>query len=103
MKIFIDSRVDSFIDGLKTDLQEKVWECVKLLEDNGFILFPPIFKKLSGHDLWELRPKNVRLILGKITNGAVVVVGFYKTSEQTPKRHIKLALKRLKLWQKNPD
>ncbi|OGB73800.1 hypothetical protein A3K24_03175 [candidate division Kazan bacterium RIFCSPHIGHO2_01_FULL_44_14] len=99
MKVFIDSRIGSFIDNLSEELQADVWEYIKLLEDNGFTLFPPVFKKLSGHKLWELRPKNVRLLLGKIKDGVVVVVGFYKTTNQTPQRHIKLALERMKLWQ----
>lgn len=99
MKVFIDSRISSFIDGLSKEIQVDVWEYIKLLEDNGFTLFPPVLKKLSGYKLWELRPQNVRLLLGKIKNGAVVVVGFCKTTNRTPQRHIKLALERLKLWQ----
>ena len=99
MKVFIDSRINSFIDGLSEDLQVDAWEYIKLLEDNGFALFPPVLKKLSGYRLWELRPQNVRLLLGKIKDGVVVVVGFYKTTNQTPQRHIKLALERMKLWQ----
>ena len=99
MKVFIDSRINSFIDGLSEDLQVDAWEYIKLLEDNGFALFPPVLKKLSGYRLWELRPQNVRLLLGKTTSGAVVVVGFLKTKNQTPLRHIRLALQRLKLWQ----
>lgn len=99
MKVFVDSRTRSFIDGLSEELQADVWEYIKLLEDNGFALFPPVLKKLSGYKLWELRPQNVRLLLGKTTGGAVVVVGFLKTKNQTPLRHIRLALQRFKLWQ----
>ena len=99
MKVFIDPRIISFIDRLTEELQVDMREHIKLLEDNGFALFPPILKKLSGHELWELRPHNVRLLLGKAQGGAVVVVGFLKTKNQTPLRHIKLALQRFKLWQ----
>ncbi len=100
MKVFIDSRVIPFIDGLSRELQADVREYIKLLEDNGFALFLPILKKLSGHDLWELRPQNIRLLIGKIPGGVVAVVGFLKTKNQTPLRHIKLAEQRLKSWQK---
>lgn len=99
MKVFVDPRVVPFLDKLSRDLRVSVSEHITLLEDNGFLLFPPALKKLSGYQLWELRPHNIRLLLGKIKNGAVVVVGFYKTTNQTPQRHIKLALERLKLWQ----
>ena len=101
MKIFIDPRVLPFIDKLTVALQVEVREYIKLLEDNGFSLFPPVLKKLSGYDLWELRPRKIRLLLGKNNEGAVIVVGFHKTTKQTPKRYIKLALERIKLWQKN--
>ena len=101
MKVYIDPRVVPFIDKLTVSLQADVREHIKLLEDNGFALFPPVLKKLSGHNLWELRPKNIRLLLGKNDAGVAIVVGFYKTTNQTPQRHIKLALERIKLWQKN--
>ena len=101
MKVFIDPKLALFLKDLPSGLKVEVNEYIEIFKGSGFALFPPILKKLSGYNLWELRPSNVRLLLGKITGGAVVVVGFYKASRQTPKKYIKLALNRLKLWQKN--
>ncbi|MFA5009615.1 MAG: type II toxin-antitoxin system RelE/ParE family toxin [Patescibacteria group bacterium] len=99
MKVYIDSRVKSFMGALSEELQEDVLEHIKLLESYGFALFPPTLKKLSGYKLWELRPQNARLLLGKTKGGTAVVVGFLKTKNRTPLRYIKLAVQRLKIWQ----
>jgi hypothetical protein len=99
MKLFFDPKVSKFLKNLPPTLGVEVDEIVELFRIHGFALSKPDLRKLSGRELWELRPKNVRLLLGKIKGGTVAVVGFYKDSNKTHIRHIELALKRLKQWQ----
>ncbi len=95
MELIVDRRVENYIDNL-TDLEQgRVLGYMELFRKHKFSLPSKYLKKLD-RNLWELRPGNLRLLIGK--SGARVVVAniFKKKSQKTPKSEIKTAKNRIK-------
>jgi phage-related protein len=82
-------------EKISVDTKEKIIAYIDFLADTK----PPIrsahiSKKLAGHsNLYELRPKNVRLFYFMIGNWAIITHGFVKKGRKTPKEEIQRAEK----------
>src|SRR5690606_20290766 len=53
------------------------------------------FKYLES-DLYELRPRNMRILFTKSNNTFYILNGFFKKSQKTPNREIEIARKHIK-------
>lgn len=87
--------VADFLDGLSEESQARCLRHIELFEEFGFALSPPDLKKI-GKSIWELRPGNIRIILGKTKNYIWAIHAIKKTSQKTPQKDLLLANKRLK-------
>lgn len=94
MEVITDRRVKEFLESLSEIEQGRVQGYIELFAKNGFNLPGKYLKKIASN-LWELRPGNVRLLIGKVGSIMVVVNAFKKKSQKTPRKGIKTALKRL--------
>jgi len=97
MVIFIDNRLDEFIELLSETAKGKTLNTIDLLEKHGKNLGMPHSKKINK-ELFELRVKGgleIRILYGIIKGRAYLVHGFVKKSNKTSKREIDTALKRL--------
>lgn len=95
MVTVIDERVDKFIEALPEADQGRISGYLYLFKEYGFNLPNKYLKKLDKN-LWELRPGNVRLLLGKVKSNMIIVSAFIKKTEKTPKKEIKIAKNRLR-------
>lgn len=102
MKRIIDIRVEEFINTASEDDKGRIFRYLDLLEKYQFTLPSKYLKKLEKK-LWELRPGNIRLLLGivRIENIDVIAIVhiFRKKTNKTPKRELEKALFRLKEYQ----
>lgn len=95
--------VEEFILVQPSRAQSKIIEVVGHLEEFGLSLQAqgPLFQKLRGYDLYELRIKVSRVLyrVFVVIDGSTawLVHIFKKQSAQTPKRHIETALARQSL------
>ena len=87
--------VADFLGDLSEESRAKCLRHIELFEEFGFALSPPDLKKI-GKSIWELRPGNIRIMLGKTKNCIWAVHAIKKTSQKTPKKDLLLANKRLK-------
>lgn len=94
MEVITDHRVKEFLESLSETDQGRAQGYIELFEQNGFILPGKYLKKIEG-DIWELRPGNIRLLVGKAGTRMIVVNGFKKKTEKTPRKEIDTAKKRL--------
>lgn len=95
MELIIDQRVQDFTDTLSDHEQGRVLGYVEVFKERKFSLSSKYLKKLDKN-LWELRPGNLRLLLGKAGDRIVIVNIFKKKSQKTPISEIKTAKSRLK-------
>ncbi len=93
------SPVADFIRGLQRIEKAKVTNCLDLLTNHGPNLREPHCKKLSGHNnLYELRTSGnspVRLIYYQIGRKYIILHGFIKKTNKTPRKEIQIALNRI--------
>lgn len=94
MEVITDHRVKEFLESLSEIDQARAQGYIKLFEQNGFILPGKYLKKVKGN-IWELRPGNIRLLVGKSGTRMMVVKGFKKKTQKTPIKEINTAKKRL--------
>lgn len=94
MEVITDHRVKEFLESLSEIDQARAQGYIKLFEQNGFILPGKYLKKVKGN-IWELRPGNIRLLVGKSGTRMIVVNGFKKKTQKTPIKEINTAKKRL--------
>jgi len=87
--------VADFLNGLSDALRAKCLRHIELFEEFGFSLSKTDLKKIHK-SIWELRPRNIRILIGKAKGGMWAVHAFYKTGQKTPLKEIKLADKRLR-------
>ena len=93
--------VVEFIKSLPKKDAAKILREIDLLEAHGFFLGMPHIKKMSGTDsLWELRIKhssnNYRVFYFHYLNNQFVLLhGFLKKSQRTPKTELKIATERM--------
>ena len=97
MRIIKDDRVDSFLNKLSTEDNIKITKTIKLFFDYGFSLPKKYLKKLNK-TIWELRVDRFRLLFGFEKDVMVIVTIFFKKTQKTPLREIKIAIKRFKQY-----
>ena len=97
MEILTDRRVRDSIKELSDVDQGRILKHLDLLTRYGFTLPNKYLKKLSSN-LWELRPGNIRLLLGisRARNKIVIVHGFKKKAQRTPRKELETANLRIK-------
>ncbi|MBL7036600.1 type II toxin-antitoxin system RelE/ParE family toxin [Candidatus Microgenomates bacterium] len=102
MKVIYDDRYKKFVKNLSSLDQGKILRYQDLFSDYGFKLSSKYLKKLDNN-LWELRPGNLRLLVGKVRSlGLTVFVHvFKKKSQKTPKKETKTAQRRLNEYEKS--
>jgi len=86
--------VADFLNGLPEKLRARCVKQLRLFEEYGFFLTNADLKKI-GRNLWELRTKNTRILIGKVGNTIWAVHAFYKKTSKVPKKEMDLASKRL--------
>lgn len=94
---FFDQTIEDFITRLEKPVLAKTLRTLDLLEQFGNRLGMPHSKKI-GLSLFELRVRSKQeiRIFYTFSGGAIILLlGFIKKSQQTPKRCIDLAKKRL--------
>lgn len=96
-KVSSDKRIEKFLERLSAEDKARINRTVQLFKDKGFSLDERYLKKLNKL-IWELRPGRIRLLLGIVSNEAIVVNAFIKKTQKTPKREIDLALERLRKY-----
>jgi phage-related protein len=98
MELIVDRRVDQFVETLTDIDQGRIAGYLDLFRQYQFTLPSKYLKKLDKN-LWELRPGNIRLLLGKVGSRIIVVNGLKKKSQKTPKKEIETAKRRLREYQ----
>lgn len=101
--------VKEFLDNHDPQLKSKAMELMewlgkygvrKMLESDNANQFKGIEKKY-GHPLWELKPKQGRILFSRLGGKYVMLHVFLKKTKSTPDKHVIKALKRIKLYLKN--
>lgn len=91
--------VFEFIQDLDANAKEKVIRAIDLLVEAGVTVRLPHVKKLAGTLLWELRTlgqDNIRIFYAAVVNKTFLLLhSFQKKKQETDRREIKTALKRL--------
>lgn len=92
--------VQEFILGQSKKVQAKLLRFIDMLKDFGIGLGQPFVKKLTGSSVWELRIRHsssyYRIMYFAFTGKKFILLhGFVKKSEETPKSEIEIAEKRM--------
>lgn len=92
-----------FIESLAEKAQSKVYRSFDMLQEYGVELRQPHVKKITGTALWELRilgADSIRVFyVAEIEQTFLMLHGFIKKSQKTPKKEIKVAINRLNDFQ----
>ncbi len=100
-----ENPVKKFIGSLAEKQQRKIARVFKYIEEYGLITAIPHIKKLTGTPLWEIRilgQDNIRVFYASVFSDSILLLhGFIKKSQQTPRKEIETALSRLKDWINN--
>ena len=96
--------VEEFLNRLPVKHRAKAIRELELLETYGWLLLAPHTRKIQGNryaGLYELRIKfasNISRIIyfGSVGNIFVLLHGFVKKSNKTPRRELETALRRMK-------
>jgi len=98
--------VEEFIQNLSEKPRSRVYNTLELLAELGVNLGLPHAKKVTGTSLWELRilgENSLRFFyVAKIGQVFLLLHGFSKKKQKTPRKEIKIALERLKEYRKRP-
>lgn len=85
----------AFISSLAKDEHDKCDEYIMHLQETGESIRRPIGDYL-GNKLYELRPKQTRIIyFFMLKNYAVLVHAFRKKTDAIPERELRIAIKRM--------
>jgi phage-related protein len=93
-----DASIEKFIESLEKQKIAKVLHAIDVLEEFGPRLGMPHSKKVA-RSLFELRVRGeqeVRIFYTFHRSSIVLIHGFVKKSQQTPKKEIRVALQRIK-------
>ncbi len=100
IEYYEDSRgkrpVEDYINSLPVEKQANIIRVFDLVEDFGIHLGEPYLKHIE-EKIWEMRPGKERILYFTFTGKKfVLLTGFTKKTRKTPKKEIKIALKRKK-------
>lgn len=97
-----DNPIKDFIDSLSEKQQVKILRIFQYIEDYGLPAVLPHIKKLQGIPLWEIRilgKDNIRVIYAvPLQNYVLLLHGFLKKSQKSPRKELTIALKRYDAW-----
>lgn len=97
-----DKPVQDFIDSLEAEARTKVRATLRLLREFGLQIGGSYVKKVVGTELWELRilgEQSVRIFyVARSGRMFLLLLGFLKKQQDTPRQEIKTALARLREW-----
>lgn len=89
--------VRDFISTLEPSIVAKITTYLDLLSEFGPFLKPPFIKKINS-EIYELRikgKKQLRVLYAKKQNSFILLHGFIKKTQKTPKKELEIALDRL--------
>lgn len=100
--------IDNFITDQDKRTQAKILEKIDELAILGKDAREPLVKKIVNTPLWELRVKDstgqYRIFYFIIENNTYILLhGFKKKTEKTPRQEIELALKRMNEYSQRTD
>jgi len=99
-----DNPVKDFLDSLQAAQKTKVFRVFQVYSRYGLSAIVPHTKKLTRTPLWEIRIRgkdNIRVIyLVRAKESILVLHGFIKKSQKTPKRELVTAMSRYEDWRK---
>lgn len=97
------SPIYEFIDMLQDKAKSKIIQSFQLLVQYNVQLKEPHVKKVTGTPLWELRilgKDSIRIFyVAVIERKFLMLHGFLKKTQKTPKKEIRIALRRLAEYQ----
>lgn len=97
-----ENPVGKFLDSLSAKQQGKILRILRYILEYGLISVLPHVKKLTGTPLWEIRilgQDNIRILyIVPHLDTVLILHGFIKKKQKTPKKEISLALKRYRDW-----
>lgn len=97
-----ENPVRNFINALSERQKRKIIRSISYIEKYGIIIAIPHVKKLTGTPLWEIRvlgQDNIRVFYASVLVDSVLLVhGFIKKSQETPRKEIEVATSRLNEW-----
>jgi phage-related protein len=90
--------IDKFLNSLSGKQQAKILRVFQSIKEYGLQSILPHVKKLSGTPLWEIRilgQDNLRVIyVVPLQDTVLILHGFIKKTQKTPKKEIETALNR---------
>ena len=99
-----ENPVSKFIDSCAKNQQIKILRVLKHFEEYGVQIVIPHIKKLFGTPFWEIRilgKDNIRVIYAVEINKTIILLnGFFKKSQKTPKNEIEICYKRYEEFKK---
>jgi phage-related protein len=99
--------VKQFLDNLNSNTRAKLLKIINYVENYGVNSVPKYTKKLTGTNLWEIRTLgkvNARIIYSTSKNNTIILLhGFIKKSQKTPKNDLEIAKYRLKKYKEDID
>lgn len=100
MEIIVDKRAQKFVGNQTSSDQAKILRYLDLFKQYGFKLTVKYLKKID-QAIWELRPSDTRVFLGKIKKDDLIVV-LHCYMELTSINWIKVSSMKMKHWPINP-
>lgn len=95
--------VYDFIEALDRNAKAKIYFSLELLKEFNITLTKPHVKKIEGSELRELRilgKDSIRIFyIAVVKQKFLLLHGFIKKQQKTPKNELKIAEKRLKDYQ----
>ncbi len=95
--------VKKFLDSLDPSTRAKVLKIINYVENYGVSSVPKYTKKLTGTNLWEIRTLgkiNARIIYSTSKDNTIILLhGFIKKTQKTPKNDLEIAKYRSKRYQ----
>ena len=102
-----ENPVKQFIDSLSNKQHAKIFRILLYIEKYGVSSILPHVRKITSTPLWEIRilgNYNIRIIyVLPLSNIVLLLHGFIKKTNKTPKKEINIALNRLKKWESSVD
>lgn len=99
MEIIYFPEIEEQISSLDQKDKSRIIKIIDFFEEYGFQLSREYLKKINK-DIWELRAGKYRLLFGVVRQFGIVVNIFYKKTQKTPIKEIKLAISRIKQYEK---
>lgn len=99
MRVLYHPKVYKVIRNLSENDNSRVIKVIDFFITYGFNLSELHLKKITRR-VWELRAGRYRLLFGLIRSGIIITSIYYKKTQKTPKKVIKLSIQRLNEYEK---